>query len=73
MRLTVMGQFIKGLATELEAADRKSTKQAEEEEADERLDAVDVARRLETSEVAPVARQRSPRPDDLYLFKSFPR
>jgi hypothetical protein len=47
MRLTVMGQFVKGLATELEAADKKSTTQAEEEEADERLDAGDVARRLE--------------------------
>jgi hypothetical protein len=47
MRLTVMGQFVKGLATELESATKTPTTQPEEDEASTEIDAADIARRLE--------------------------
>jgi hypothetical protein len=46
MRLTVMGQYVKGLAAELRAADQKSVP-PDGDEADESIDAADIAQRLE--------------------------
>jgi len=46
MRLTVMGQYVKGLAAELRAADKKPLP-PDGDEADERIDAADIAQRLE--------------------------
>ncbi|MGH9631298.1 MAG: hypothetical protein ACRD7E_23585, partial [Bryobacteraceae bacterium] len=46
MRLTVMGQYVKGLATELAAADKKPA-QPGSDELDENIDAADVAQRLD--------------------------
>jgi hypothetical protein len=46
MRLTVMGQYVKGLAAELRAADKKPMPPDGDESA-ERIDAADIAQRLE--------------------------
>jgi hypothetical protein len=46
MRLTVMGQYVKGLTAELRAADKKPIP-SDGDEADERIDAADIAQRLE--------------------------
>lgn len=46
MRLTVMGQYVKGLATELESAKEKPV-QLDNNEPNESIDAADIARHLE--------------------------
>ena len=47
MRLTVMGQYVKGLAAELDAADKKKSVPADGNEPDEGIEASDIAKRLE--------------------------
>jgi hypothetical protein len=46
MRLTVMGQYVKALAAELRAVDKKPVP-PDGDESDERIDATDIAQRLE--------------------------
>ena len=47
MRLTVMGQYVKGLAAELEGEDKKESVPADGNEPDEGIEASDIAKRLE--------------------------
>lgn len=47
MRLTVMGQYVKGLAAELEAADKKKSVPADGNEPDEGIEASDIVKRLQ--------------------------
>jgi hypothetical protein len=47
MRLTVMGQYVKGLTNELMAAKKKPVQRCADDEPDEEIDAADLAQQLE--------------------------